>query len=66
MAEPVTLGLDIGTSGVQVIAVDTLGRVLAEVNRNYPLHSPRPGWTEFWPPIAAPYSRYSSGVAPLM
>lgn len=46
MAEPITLGIDIGTSGVQVMAVAANGRVVAEVNRSYPLHSPQPGWTE--------------------
>ena len=42
----VTLGIDIGTSGVQVVAVDENGNLLHEVNRSYPLLTPRPGWTE--------------------
>ena len=42
----ITLGIDIGTSGVQVVAVDEVGKVVAEVSRSYPLLTPHPGWTE--------------------
>jgi xylulokinase len=45
MAE-VTLGLDLGTSGVRVVAVDEHGVLRHEVTRNYPLMTPQPGWTE--------------------
>jgi xylulokinase len=45
MAE-VTLGLDLGTSGVRVVAVDENGSLRHEVTRSYPLHTPKPGWTE--------------------
>ena len=40
------LGVDIGTSGVRVLAVDEAGAVVAESTRSYPLLTPRPGWTE--------------------
>lgn len=46
MPEPVTLGLDLGTSGVRVIAVTSTGEVVAESSRGYPLLTPKPGWTE--------------------
>lgn len=42
----VALGLDLGTSGVRVLAVDRDGKVVAETQRAYPLLTPRPGWTE--------------------
>ena len=42
----VALGLDLGTSGVRVLAVNDKGKVIAEVNRHYPLLTPKPGWTE--------------------
>ena len=42
----VTLGLDLGTSGVRVVATDTEGNLIDEVTRSYPLHTPKPGWTE--------------------
>ncbi len=41
-----TLGLDLGTSGVKVVAVDESGGVVAGSTRSYPLLTPRPGWTE--------------------
>ena len=45
MAE-VTLGLDLGTSGVKVVALGADGRVLAQATQGYPLLTPHPGWTE--------------------
>jgi xylulokinase len=46
MKKQIALGLDLGTSGVRVLAVDAKGRVIAEVNKHYPLLTPQPGWTE--------------------
>ena len=43
---PLTLGVDLGTSGVRVVAVDDTGMLVAESTRTYPLLTPRPGWTE--------------------
>lgn len=45
-ANPLHLGVDIGTSSCKVVAVDRHGSVVATAHREYPLHSPRPGWTE--------------------
>ena len=42
----VLLGLDVGTGGARTVAVDESGNVVAEASSEYPLHSPRPGWTE--------------------
>ena len=42
----VLLGLDVGTGGARTVAVDESGKVVAEASSEYPLHSPRPGWTE--------------------
>ena len=42
----VLLGLDVGTGGARAVAVDESGDVVAEAASEYPLHSPRPGWTE--------------------
>ena len=46
MKGAVTLGLDVGTSGVRVLAVDGRGVVVGETTRAYPLLTPKPGWTE--------------------
>lgn len=43
---PVTLGVDLGTSGVKVVALDVHRRTVASVTRPYPLSTPRAGWTE--------------------
>lgn len=40
------LGIDIGTSGAKTILCDTRGRIVAEATAEYPLHAPRPGWSE--------------------
>ncbi len=42
----VTLGIDVGTSGIKAVAVDDHGVQTVEVDRGYPLLTPRPGWTE--------------------
>jgi xylulokinase len=43
------VGLDIGTTGARALAVDESGQVLASASDEYPLYSPRPGWTEQHP-----------------
>jgi xylulokinase len=40
------LGIDIGTSGTKTLLINAKGAVLAEATADYPLHQPKPGWTE--------------------
>ena len=40
------LGIDVGTSGTKTLLMDQSGAVLAEAEAQYPLHQPKPGWTE--------------------
>ncbi|MEL6896544.1 MAG: xylulokinase [Planctomycetota bacterium] len=40
------LGIDVGTSGTKTLLVDADGQVLAESSSEYPVHQPRPGWTQ--------------------
>ena len=40
------LGIDIGTSGTKSILCDHTGRVAAEAVAEYPVYTPRPGWSE--------------------
>jgi xylulokinase len=42
----VLIGLDVGTGGARAVAVDNSGEIVAEASSEYPLHTPRPGWTE--------------------
>jgi xylulokinase len=40
------IGLDIGTSGARALAVDESGNVIADASAEYPILTPRPGWSE--------------------
>ena len=40
------IGIDLGTSAVKLLLVDDGGAVRKSVSREYPLHFPRPGWSE--------------------
>ncbi|MCB2188976.1 MAG: xylulose kinase [Deltaproteobacteria bacterium] len=57
MAEKgIVAGLDIGTTGVKVLIVDTGGRVLGSAYREYGCLFPHPGWMEqdvgaMWPQV---------------
>ena len=42
----VYLGIDIGTSGTKTLAIRENGRIIAGATFEYPLSSPRPGWSE--------------------
>lgn len=42
----VFLGIDIGTSGTKTLAMQEDGKILAQTTVTYPLHSPKPGWSE--------------------
>jgi xylulokinase len=45
-AEPILVGLDVGTTGVKAIAITPRGEVTGRVEREYPLATPQPGWSE--------------------
>lgn len=40
------LGIDVGTSGAKTILCDHNGRIAAEAVAEYPVHTPKPGWSE--------------------
>ena len=42
----VYLGVDIGTSGTKTLAIKEDGTILASATEEYPLSSPKPGWSE--------------------
>ncbi len=44
------VGTDIGTMGTKTVLVDTEGKVLAELFREYGVITPKQGWAEQWPP----------------
>ncbi|MFQ3565858.1 MAG: xylulokinase [Aggregatilineales bacterium] len=41
-----SIGLDVGTSSLKGLLVDERGTVSATAEQTYPLHIPRPGWSE--------------------
>jgi len=45
-ATPHVLGLDAGTTGITVLAVDRHGATRARASREFPQHFPQPGWVE--------------------
>ncbi|MGH6914048.1 MAG: FGGY family carbohydrate kinase, partial [Geminicoccales bacterium] len=45
-AKGLCIGLDVGTSGVKAILLAEDGAVVAGATADYPLLTPRPGWTE--------------------
>lgn len=43
---PIFVGIDVGTSAVKVIAIDSSGEVVATKSTALTLQTPRPGWAE--------------------
>ena len=41
-----TIGIDLGTSAVKLLLVDTDGRICNSATKEYPLSFPKPGWSE--------------------
>lgn len=44
--DAVLLGIDFGSGGCKVTAIDGSGRLLGEASREYPTYYERPGWSE--------------------
>ena len=40
------IGIDLGTSAVKLLLVDSSGRICGSVSEEYPLSFPQPGWSE--------------------
>ena len=59
------MGIDVGTTGVKVLLVTSQGEVVASRTEEYPLYTPRPGWTEqepedWWQAVKRAASYFSS------
>jgi xylulokinase len=39
-------GVDVGTTGARAVVVDESGTIMTSASTEYPLHTPRPGWSE--------------------
>jgi xylulokinase len=65
-AEPILVGLDVGTTGVKAVALSVGGEVEAVATRGYPLSTPEPGWSEqdpedWWTAAEAALGEVSAG-----
>ena len=40
------IGIDLGTSAVKLLLMDSDGKIVNIVSREYPLYFPHPGWSE--------------------
>ena len=40
------IGIDLGTSAVKLLMMDSEGKIVNVVSKEYPLHFPNPGWSE--------------------
>ncbi len=67
-ADRVFLTIDLGTSGVKVLAVNAAGQVLAEARRQYPTEFPQPGWVEqdpeeWWRAVCSALRQAVAGIS---
>lgn len=46
MNKTVWIGIDIGTTGIRAVAYQPDGKSLCAASKEYPLHTPQPGWAE--------------------
>ena len=42
----ICIGIDVGTSGTKALAINPQGKILAQATAGYPLHHPKPLWSE--------------------
>jgi xylulokinase len=42
----ISIGIDVGTSGTKALAINHAGKILAQATAGYPLHHPKPLWSE--------------------
>jgi xylulokinase len=48
------LGLDVGTTNIKCLALDSTGKILLQADERTPLSYPKPGWTDFDPELIWP------------
>ncbi len=46
MADQCVLGVDVGTSGCKILALDEAGKILGSVTEGYPCYAPQESWSE--------------------
>ncbi len=58
------IGADLGTSAFKLLLVDIVGNIAKEVSREYPVHFPKPGWSEQAPEDW--WKAFTSGISELV
>ena len=69
MSPDLSLGIDLGTTSVKLLLVDSGGRVAGAGSAGYPLQTPRPGWVEqdpedWWRATCAALRQLLRGIDP--
>ena len=58
------IGIDLGTSSVKLVLMDTAGHIIANVSKSYPIDYPKAGWSEQnpydWYDACIPYTTIHS------
>jgi glycerol kinase len=52
------LGLDVGTTNIKCLALDSTGKILFQADERTPLSHPKPGWTDFIELATSVYSKF--------
>jgi len=70
MSKQYVIGIDIGTSGCKTLIVDHDGRVVRRAVEEYPLFTPRPGWSEqepehWWQAVGSTLKKALNGFQPV-
>ena len=61
------IGIDLGTSSVKLLLVDSQGRIHNTVSKDYPLYFPHPGWSEqnpedWWEAVKLGIAELTEGI----
>ena len=67
MEKRCVLGIDVGTSGCKILALDEDGRILRSVVEEYPCYTPQEGWSEqgpedWWNGVTAGLKKITSSL----
>jgi xylulokinase len=70
MSKQYVIGIDIGTSGCKTLIIDHEGHVVRRAVEEYPLSTPRPGWSEqepehWWQAVLSTLKRVINGFQPV-
>ncbi|MFM1823926.1 MAG: Xylulose kinase, partial [Planctomycetota bacterium] len=65
-ADPLFLGIDVGTTGTKAVVIDARGAIVGDATAEHPVSYPRPGWAEqdpedWWRSTVAAVERATRG-----